>query len=283
MTWEEVLKDIEIQPNLLQKFRTGVANSLRIFLFEIDETMEYIAHEQGSTEADEYERDQKYFRCEAILELFNEVGIDVNTLKVTPISEMGYGYYANCFELSELYDLLNKKDDFQFFSAMSYLTQMEFGEFEQGLQRLQTIVKTELKRCNIKIPPYRNTVFIAMSFDETLVKVREAIMAALTSQGFQPVIIDSKEHNNQIVPEIFSEIDKAKFVIADLTNQRTGVYYEAGYAKGKNKEVILTCRKDDLSNMHFDVAQTNTILWETEVDLKTRLTKRIEAMTLLSV
>lgn len=122
-----------------------------------------------------------------------------------------------------------------------------------------------------------------MSFDEDLKVVREYISKVIKDEGLTPLLIDSKEHNNQIVPEIFSEIDKAKFVIADLTHHKTGVYYEAGYAKGKGKEVIFTCSRADFENRHFDVAQTNTIVWETPVELSERLAKRIEAMTLLSV
>ena len=84
-----------------------------------------------------------------------------------------------------------------------------------------------------------------------------------------------KEHNNQIVPEIFKEIDDSEFVIADLTGHRGGVYYEAGYAMAKEKTVILSCR--DGENTHFDVAQINTIYWQNEDDLFERLIRRIKA------
>ena len=45
---------------------------------------------------------------------------------------------------------------------------------------------------------------------------------------------------------------------------RGGVYYEAGYAKGQNKQVILTCKdtKDARGRVHFDLQQVNTIFWE---------------------
>jgi len=119
--------------------------------------------------------------------------------------------------------------------------------------------------------------FIAMRFSDEMNDARDSIKKAILDSGYIPIIIDEKEHNNQIVPEIFYEIQKSKFLIADLTHHRNGVYYEAGYAQGLGKEVILTCRKDEFKERHFDVAQISTIDWSDENDLYTRLLRRIEA------
>ena len=113
----------------------------------------------------------------------------------------------------------------------------------------------------------KKKVFIAMSFDNSMDKARKSIMDAVQSCGYVSMLIDIKEHNNQI--------NDSEFVVADLTGQRGGVYYEAGYAVAKNKELILCCREGE--NPHFDVAQINTIFWKDEQDLKERLIKRIEA------
>ncbi len=121
------------------------------------------------------------------------------------------------------------------------------------------------------------TVFIAMSFADDLLPARAEIVSAIESSGFVPMVIDTKEHNNQILPEILYEIRKSRFVVADFTNQRAGVYYEAGYAEGLNIPVIALCRDDDFSNVHFDLKQKNTILWKTPEDILDRLKKRIEA------
>ena len=37
--------------------------------------------------------------------------------------------------------------------------------------------------------------------------------------------------------------EESAFVIADLTGGRGGVYYEAGYAMAKGKQIILSCKK----------------------------------------
>lgn len=96
-----------------------------------------------------------------------------------------------------------------------------------------------------KLKRKNETVFVTMSFSDKMKKARKQISEAIQEFGFIPVLIDIKEHNNQIVPEIYKEIESCTFVIADLSGQRGGVYYEAGYAVGKDKQVILTCKKDE--------------------------------------
>jgi nucleoside 2-deoxyribosyltransferase len=120
--------------------------------------------------------------------------------------------------------------------------------------------------------------FVAMQFSEDTGYVREAIRQGVITAGYIPRFIDEKEHNNQIVPEILYEIRKSKFVIAELTSQNNGAYYEAGYAAGLGKEVIHICNKKIfLSASHFDVKQKSAVLWENETDIPSLLSKRILA------
>jgi hypothetical protein len=81
---------------------------------------------------------------------------------------------------------------------------------------------------NTKLPQ----AFIAMWFSSEMDRARDSIKKAVYDAGYVPVIIDEKEHNNQIVPEMLYEIQRSAFLIADLTGHRNGVYYEAGYAHG---------------------------------------------------
>lgn len=121
-------------------------------------------------------------------------------------------------------------------------------------------------------------VFIAMSFDKSLDKANKAIQKAISDNGYIPRRMDEYAHNNQIVPEMLYQIRQSKFVVADLTGHNNGAYYEAGYASGIGKEVILTCKQDSFeSDSHFDVKQQATVIWENEDDLKNKLTTWIEA------
>jgi hypothetical protein len=68
------------------------------------------------------------------------------------------------------------------------------------------------------------------------------------------------------------------FLVADFTGHRQNVYLETGFAMGLGLQVIWTCRKDDIPELHFDVRQYNCIDWENEAELAQRLQYRIEAL-----
>jgi nucleoside 2-deoxyribosyltransferase len=129
-----------------------------------------------------------------------------------------------------------------------------------------------------------NQGFIAMSFNPKYTFISEAFKRAISRCGYQPRIMSEKEHNNQIVPEIFFEIRQSKFVVVDITCQNHGAYYEAGYAEALNKQVIICCKKtifngeeEGVALPHFDIAQKAAVVWTDEADLEERLYKRIEA------
>ena len=122
--------------------------------------------------------------------------------------------------------------------------------------------------------------FVAMWFDPSVNTAwLDAIKPAIEESGYQPIRIDKVEHNNRIDDEIVGSIRACKFLVADFTGQRGGVYFESGLAQGWGKQVIWLCREDDLKNVHFDTRQYNFILWRPDSldQLKIALRNRIEA------
>ena len=120
--------------------------------------------------------------------------------------------------------------------------------------------------------------FVAMWFDEELKSAYESgLRVGILKAGYDPVRVDRVEHANRIDDEIIAHIRTASFVVADFTGHRGGVYFEAGFALGLGRQVIWTCRKDDMQDLHFDIRQYNTIDWDNPKDLATRLQHRIEA------
>lgn len=87
--------------------------------------------------------------------------------------------------------------------------------------------------------------------------------------------LDKDVHNDNIFYKMLEEITSCRFLVADLTSQNTGVYYEAGYAKALGKTVILTCKSTDFENVHFDIKQTQIVVWSDEKDLRNKLTNHI--------
>ncbi len=118
----------------------------------------------------------------------------------------------------------------------------------------------------------KTQAFVAMSFDPTLLTVFEnAIQPAIEKTGYTAYKVNAQPHLERIDVKIISEIKNSRFLVADVTQQKAGVYYEAGFAHGLGLPVIWCVKKDDLKNVHFDTRQYNHILWETEEELKEQL------------
>lgn len=122
---------------------------------------------------------------------------------------------------------------------------------------------------------YGKNALVAMKFGNETIPLREAIRQGVKDAGYNAVFIDEVQHNDFITPELLKHIRDSKFVVADLTHQNNGAYFEEGYAMGLGKPVIQLCKKGVV--LHFDIAQKNTIMWETEEDIPERLTNRIKA------
>lgn len=123
-----------------------------------------------------------------------------------------------------------------------------------------------------------NQVFVAMWFASSLARAYSAGMEkAIRDCGYDPIRIDLKEHNDKICDAIIAEVRKSRFMVADFTGHRGGVYFEAGYALGFGIPVIWTCREGDSEGLHFDTRQYNHIIWKDETDLYEKLRRRIEA------
>lgn len=128
----------------------------------------------------------------------------------------------------------------------------------------------------------KKQAFIAMWFNEsTLEYYNNGIEPAIEDQNiFKALRVDRLEHNNKICDQIIGEIKKSKFVVADFSGERGGVYFEAGYAQGFGIPVIWIVHKDWLNKLHFDTRQYNHIVYENAEELYQKLKARIQATIL---
>lgn len=123
--------------------------------------------------------------------------------------------------------------------------------------------------------------FVAMWFNsETEALWKDGIRTGVYAAGYEPIRVDAVEHTNKIDDEIIAQIRASKFVIADFTGQRGGVYFEAGFALGLEKRVIWCVEEAELQNIHFDNRQYNFLRWKkNELPVfKEALSNRIEAL-----
>lgn len=123
-------------------------------------------------------------------------------------------------------------------------------------------------------------VFIAMWFHTSLDDaLNNGIRPAIKDAGYNALRIDDLEHLDKVDDRIIEEIERSRFVVADFTQEkcgaRGGVYYEAGFARGRDIPVIPTCRHDAIGLVHFNTRQYNHVVWEDPEQLRVKLTKSI--------
>jgi hypothetical protein len=126
-----------------------------------------------------------------------------------------------------------------------------------------------------------NAAFIMMAFNDstgaalTVEDIYNAIKRGSESAGIRAHRADDVEHSGLINSVIVDHIKRNRFLICDLTHERPNVYYELGFAHGLQKEVVLTASTG--SNIHFDIAGYNIILYKNLTELEKKLCRRIEA------
>lgn len=175
--------------------------------------------------------------------------------------------------------------------AISY--SKDLGELDYLVNSLvdQGFLSEDLIGCKITLQGYKRCeelhalgaastqAFVAMWFDDSMQDAYEkGFEVGILKAGYDPVRIDGIEHAGKIDDRIIAEIRRSKFLVADFTGHRGGVYFEAGFAFGLNLQVIWTCRKDHIENLHFDIRQYNCIDWTEPTELAERLKNRIGAV-----
>lgn len=191
--------------------------------------------------------------------------------------------FIDRYELSSGEHILRSTDDLQ-----------QEGDFmlsclaEQGyIQKLLRLHCDAMTPITLMPPAYarideiqKNTsngknVLVAMKFGDDTKPLREAIRKGVHDAEYIAIFIDEVQHNDFITPELLKYIRDSKFVVVDLTHKNNGAYFEEGYAMGLGKPVIQLCKRG--VQLHFDIAQKNTIMWTTEGDIPDLLRKRIAA------
>ena len=170
-----------------------------------------------------------------------------------------------CLNKNELREILRYLESCNFIMGM-----VDFQIAPKGWAHLETLKKVSLDS---------NQCFVAMWFDDKMQPIYDkAISQGIIDAGYKPHRVDQREHNGKIDDEIIAQIRRSRFILADFTGHRGGMYYEAGFAAGLGLEVILSCRKDHMKDLHFDIRQYNCIEWEPDKleDFRKRIKNRIE-------
>jgi nucleoside 2-deoxyribosyltransferase len=120
--------------------------------------------------------------------------------------------------------------------------------------------------------------FVAMSFDPSMDEAyAKGLKPAIEAAGYDARMVKTSTAPIPITDEILAEIRKSRFLVADFTGQKGGVYFEAGFAMGLGIPVIWTVKKEEIEKLHFDIRQYRHIDWVDYDDLRERLRVTIEA------
>lgn len=117
-----------------------------------------------------------------------------------------------------------------------------------------------------RVAPLSRLTFMAMQYNnETLQRIyKEIIVDAVKQTGFDIRKLDDVKRAGLIDDKLRVEIRLSKFVIADLSDENRGAYWEAGFAEGLGKTVIYICeeKKFDKLSTHFDTNHNLTVKWK---------------------
>jgi len=181
----------------------------------------------------------------------------------------------------ELRWLVNQKEAKKFIESTSVTINKNplYALTFEGWNRYETIKNAEAQS---------RTAFMAMKFDPELeIVVSKYFKPAVTKTGFELRLLTDGQPAGLIDDQLRVALRTSRFVLADLTHENKGAYWEAGFAEGLGKPVIYTCRKDvwddfdDNGNrkIHFDTNHLVTIIWDPKDlgDAANKLTATIRA------
>jgi hypothetical protein len=139
----------------------------------------------------------------------------------------------------------------------------------------------ELKRAHIA----SKYAFFARKFDNLeLDRVfNECLRPAVAATGYELRPVTQRAGLVDAVIE--DEIRRCRFLIADLSDDNAGAYWEAGLAEGLGKPVIYICRAkegDAEKKTHFDANHRHTVRWDlSTLDENAKQLKAVIRNTLL--
>lgn len=184
--------------------------------------------------------------------------------------------YAQCWvkDDNEFHKLFNRAIEHKLIKGNIYLGgEVSFDDYTfDGLQYIEKLDEPNKDSKNI---------FVAFNFEKSLSEIFSTyIKQGIEELGFNYVVVNQNttEHNKAISDEIIAKLKSARVVIADFTNHRNSVYFEAGFAMGMKIPIIWTCQEGHTQDLSFDTRQYPHLIWKDGEDLKEQIINRIKVI-----
>lgn len=119
----------------------------------------------------------------------------------------------------------------------------------------------ELKRANVAF----QYAFFARKFENADLDIlfERCLRRAVAQTGYELRTVTQRAGLVDAIIE--DEIRRCRFLIADLSDDNPGAYWEAGFAEGLRKPVIYVCRATEgheQKKTHFDTNHRHTVRWD---------------------
>ena len=107
----------------------------------------------------------------------------------------------------------------------------------------------------------RQLVFVLSPFEDPFDTLfREHIRPTVENLGLACIRADDIFRNRAIMEDVWEHINKARLLIADLTDENPNVFYEVGIAHTVGKEVILIAKSID--DVPFDLGYLRCVIYD---------------------
>ncbi len=160
---------------------------------------------------------------------------------------------------------------------------LDISDLQQRIRGREPQVRSEEAQVDverqrlIQTPNRQKRLFVLMPFSKQFLDVYIlGIRDVAEKLGITVERADDIEHNEGILEVILERIRSANVVVADTSGSNPNVFYEVGHSHALHKPTILISRTGD--KIPFDLQNINHILYETIVELRERLEKRLRAL-----
>lgn len=125
----------------------------------------------------------------------------------------------------------------------------------------------------------KNLVFIMMSFKDDMNDTYVAVKEECAKLGLKLRRADESVGSGFVIAEVTNLIERAEFIVCDLTHERPNVYYELGYAHGVGNEGsdILLIAKEG-TTLHFDIAPLRVHYYASIEQLRSVVSSNLKEM-----
>lgn len=181
-------------------------------------------------------------------------------------------YARNIKELEALFKLIDEKK----------LARIRIGVLDQNRTATISLLADGWEFTNTHKGKNKESdrAFIAVWFDDSMNENINAIEAAVADCNFKPVCIRNEHFAGKIIDKVLGEIRRSRFVVVDLTGNRSSVFFEAGFAFGLGLETIYIHHGPESrvsSSLEFYVRHFQCYFYKNSEDLREILRNAINA------